>query len=377
MCPFNNRVSRSYVPKMKEQIDLHQPIDQELQAQFLLSIRDGRKYALSELAGRLASRVHPDVASLFSGDRKGEASSANAQPGRNPLVKELVSVLRRKKLVAVRNDKNGEEEIQVTPLGDQHFETDPEFESLLPRAPDEVAALEASLLKEGCRDALVVWKERKLLVDGYTRYRFLSLIGRSYQIVEMSFPDRNAVIAWIVETHYGRRNLSNEHKSYWRGKLYLAEKQQHGGAREKASAQSAHLKRTYDKIGQRFGVNGATIRRDAAFAEALDKIADLCGDEVRKCVLNRMARWTKKDVESLATLEHGNIKEIVNVALASGKRPKLPRKDSTKRAGSLSFPKKPGELLERLIKHVGIKGIERLNHVMTLFLRRRRNRANE
>ena len=112
------------------------------------------------------------------------------------------------------------------------------IEYLLPRAPDEVKKLEERLLIEEARDPLVVWKGQRLLVDGHTRFRFLSLLGRSYPVVEMEFPDRDAVKAWLRATHYGRRSYSAEMKAYVRGSDYLARKKQHGGARKKASGQS-------------------------------------------------------------------------------------------------------------------------------------------
>ena len=46
---------------------------------------------------------------------------------------------------------------------------DPEFKSLIPPlTPDERAGLEASILTEGCRDALIVWGD--ILIDGHNRY---------------------------------------------------------------------------------------------------------------------------------------------------------------------------------------------------------------
>ena len=46
---------------------------------------------------------------------------------------------------------------------------DPEFKALIPPlTPDERAGLEASILTEGCRDALIVWGD--ILIDGHNRY---------------------------------------------------------------------------------------------------------------------------------------------------------------------------------------------------------------
>jgi len=62
--------------------------------------------------------------------------------------------------------------------------------------------------------------------------------------------------------------------SYYRGKLYESRKLSHGGDR-KSSAQNEHLK-TAEEIGEQYGVGQATIRRDADFSEAVDKVFVRC-----------------------------------------------------------------------------------------------------
>src|SRR5262249_575840 len=144
------------------------------------------------------------------------------------LLEDAIAWLKEKQLVAVRTTEAGEEEVQATPKVDPRFQLDPELEHLLPRSPDEVARLEQSLLAHGCEEPLVVWEEKKILIDGYTRYRLLSLLGRPYAVKVRSFAGREAVKDWIYETHYGRRSLTPELKSYVRGRHYLALKQQQG-----------------------------------------------------------------------------------------------------------------------------------------------------
>jgi len=38
--------------------------------------------------------------------------------------------------------------------------------------------------------------------------------------------------------------------------------------------QNAHLKKTAEIIGKEYGVNESTIRRDAEFSKAVDKVAE-------------------------------------------------------------------------------------------------------
>jgi hypothetical protein len=340
----------------------------------LLSLRDGFWRPVSDLAAWLAPRVPGEFAVhryLSSGGNLGRKLDHKCGEGQKLILEDILAALKSKSLLSVRGEVG--EEVRVTPFQDDRFDIDPEFENLLPRAPDEAQKLEERLLIEGARDPLVVWKGHRLLVDGHTRYRFLSLLGLGYSVVEAEFPDRAAVIAWLYDTHYGRRNYSPEMKSYVRGKQYLTRKQRHGGARKKASARSEHLK-TADAVAAEYGVGRTTVRRDADFAEALDRVAGHCGDEVRQQVLSRAARWTRRDVERLAELDKAATQEAVRVALAAGRRPKFPPPEGGKGPGgtSVRLPLgRPGEQVRVLRGILGDEGLAQLRSAITRSLEER------
>lgn len=85
---------------------------------------------------------------------------------------------------------------------------DPEFRSLIPPlSPDELAGLTASLLAEGCRDALVVWQEQGILLDGHNRYAICQQHNLHFETVAISLADRNAALVWIIRNQFSRRNL--------------------------------------------------------------------------------------------------------------------------------------------------------------------------
>ncbi len=85
---------------------------------------------------------------------------------------------------------------------------DAEFEALIPPLqPEERTDLEKSILREGCRDALVVWKEKGILLDGHNRFAICKLHGRPYRVVEQSFADRDDAMLWMLRNQLGRRNL--------------------------------------------------------------------------------------------------------------------------------------------------------------------------
>jgi hypothetical protein len=89
-----------------------------------------------------------------------------------------------------------------------------------PLTEDEYAALERSLLTEGCRDALVLWGD--LLVDGHNRYGICQKHGIPFNTVQnQSFQSVDDVYLWMIDNHLGRRSVSD----FQRGVLALRKKE--------------------------------------------------------------------------------------------------------------------------------------------------------
>ena len=88
-----------------------------------------------------------------------------------------------------------------------------------PLSLDEHAALERSLLAEGCRDALVLWGE--VLVDGHNRHSICTRHGIPFNTVQNTrFQSLADVHLWMIDQHLGRRSVSD----FQRGVLALRRK---------------------------------------------------------------------------------------------------------------------------------------------------------
>jgi len=89
-----------------------------------------------------------------------------------------------------------------------------------PLTEDEHAALERSLLAEGCRDSLVLWGD--LLIDGHNRYGICVKHGLPFNTVQNTrFKSIEDVHLWMIDQHLGRRSVSD----FQRGVLALRRKQ--------------------------------------------------------------------------------------------------------------------------------------------------------
>lgn len=83
---------------------------------------------------------------------------------------------------------------------------DQEFKNLIPPLrQDERNGLEESILREGCREPLVLWGET--LVDGHNRFDICQQHGISYQTKQINFTDKSEAKAWIIKNQFSRRNL--------------------------------------------------------------------------------------------------------------------------------------------------------------------------
>ena len=83
----------------------------------------------------------------------------------------------------------------------------PEMAELLPPLTGEqLAALEADILKNGCYSPVIV-SEDMVVVDGHNRQRLCEQHGLPYQMAVFSFESMLEAKQWALDTQKGRRNL--------------------------------------------------------------------------------------------------------------------------------------------------------------------------
>ncbi len=185
---------------------------------------------------------------------------------------------------------------------------DREFESLCgQQTPEELNLLEQSLLAHGCLDPIIVWANHDdTVLDGHTRHRLCGQLSITWKTKALKFDTREEARNWIIDNQLARRNLTEERKAYLRGKRYQAEKvkdefkgNQHtsngGGAHD------AHHQKTAARLAAQFGVDGATVRRDAKFASAVDVIEKAVGKPAKDEILSGKSGLSKKEVVAIAS----------------------------------------------------------------------------
>ncbi len=166
------------------------------------------------------------------------------------------------------------------------------------------AALRESLRTEGCRDALVVWQEQDVLLDGHNRLAICREDGIAFQVTKLSFPDRAAAVAWFVTAQRTRRSLTSHWAMYYLGRQYSAEKREHGRRGKTGQSDQSSV-----RLASAAGVGEKTVRRAAAFAEAVDAL-ERAVPHARRAVLNRQIKLSRQQIEQALELGAETLAEL-------------------------------------------------------------------
>ncbi|WP_020528081.1 hypothetical protein [Flexithrix dorotheae] len=187
-------------------------------------------------------------------------------------------------------------------FSNETIKVDQEFKQLIPALTEEEKfQLEQNLIKEGVREPLVVWEEENILLDGHNRFEISQNNNLSFKVSRQSFTSREEAKDWMIANQLGKRNLTNEQKSYLRGLRYLSDKQQ--GKRSDLTSGQNVQKSTATIIADQYNVDEKTVRRDAQYAKGVDLIGK-SNPELKSAILKGDAKINKSDVQKLAGIEN-------------------------------------------------------------------------
>ena len=191
---------------------------------------------------------------------------------------------------------------------------DKEFEKLIPQLGfEERNLLEKNIVKEGCRDPIVLWNEQ--ILDGHNRYAICTKHGLGYKTVTVDVANRREAVNWIIDNQLGRRNITAHVRTYLLGCRYTNEKKiipNPNGTNqftEGVSPQNEDIATTAQKIAKQNQVGHATVERAEKFSNAIDQVAESSGESAMDILTK--AKLTQEDVNKAATLASEIQKEIV------------------------------------------------------------------
>mgnify|MGYP000139217634 CR=1 FL=1 len=168
-----------------------------------------------------------------------------------------------------------------------HFHINPDFEALLsPLTPEEFEQLEKNILREGCREPILIWNDT--IIDGHNRYKICHKHNILFITKYISFDSIEEATSWICTNQLGRRNITEEVRKYLIGKKYEAEKTI--GAHNKSGVNQYNIQeiqepypddppylkkpRTANMLGKEFHISYNTVYKYGAFAKVLDQLLE-------------------------------------------------------------------------------------------------------
>lgn len=344
--------------------------------------KESKLVALAELAKAL--KPWPD--DVLKDARAADGKTSDETKGKQLLVNSVLlkAVHRLENDGLIVSKKEGYRLADVKLSDDLSFKISPDLIGWLPpQLEEELSALERSLLIDGPEDPLHVWQEKNVLIDGHTRVNILLRHGRLDQVkklaetaVKHSFPDLDAVRAWMEERQGARRNQSRMAMMYFLGHRYNREKQQGARTDLKTSAENER-KSTDERLAKEYGVTASTVRRAGVLAANIDRlqeVADQCqkgrGAVLRTLLLRQRVKGGPKVTERTinATASESNVtkQERMVEALLEGKA--IAKSGKNKGLFMFRMPRNDAGAQAKALSKIKREDLEKLRDVIDAYL---------
>lgn len=198
-----------------------------------------------------------------------------------------------------------------------------EFKNLIrPLQQQEYLQLEANIISDGCRDAIITWNG--YIVDGHNRYEICTTHQIPFEVQEMDFECKEAAIAWICANQLGRRNITMETRKFLIGMQYESEKivssirnakgnNQHSSdvyeKLDEAEAMIFSRHQTAQKIADEHQISNGSVQKYAMYTRALEEIGKSAPTLVPK-ILSGRYKISHKNIIDLSKMPPSDIKKV-------------------------------------------------------------------
>lgn len=220
---------------------------------------------------------------------------------------------------------------------------DEELLSLIPpMSEQERSRLRTSIEAEGIRDPVIVWMlpdGSLTLVEGHNRCALGLETLQPFDVLFREFSDRESVKDWMISNQLGRRNLTDEQRTYLLGLAYNREKGPRGGAQPRAEQGdlppgAKTLSETYDtddvpqqrtrkskdtaeRLAKENSTSERSVKRAGKYAEGVERLAKE-KPELRGKLLTGEVKAPKAAVEALADAPPEEVSAAAVAAVESG-----------------------------------------------------------
>lgn len=233
-------------------------------------------------------------------------------------------------------------------VANRELRTEPEYENKIPPlTPEEFQQLEDNILAEG-RVLVPIDTWNGVIIDGHHRWKVIQKHPEiPYDVREHDFPDKWAAFEWMYRNQLGRRNLTNEQRTYMIGKMYEARKKHVGNTTTPRNADGTFQlgqngpngkdgrqpkDGTAGEIANDLKVGTNTVKRAEKFAKGIDALRSVA-PEVADKVLSGEVTTTKHAVSHLAKIPPEELKRAAK-QMVEGNPVKVPSVEEAPHAPS-------------------------------------------
>lgn len=212
------------------------------------------------------------------------------------------------------------------------LKVDPEFRDKIPPLTEaEYEQLRENILSDGeVYEPICIWNGT--IIDGHNRWKVVLENPKiPYRIKEMDFSDKWEAFEWMYRKQLGRRNLTDEQKTYMVGKMYEARKNTRGGNRRSegfSNPQNGEMKKkahgTAAIIAKELGISKNTVERSEKFSKGVDAVKAE-SPEAAERILKGKSGLTKAQVSEISGMEPVTKKATVS-AILGGTAATVPEK---------------------------------------------------
>lgn len=191
---------------------------------------------------------------------------------------------------------------------------------ITPLSTEEFAILESNILNMGCKDPLAIWETTNkeagindseeaayVLIDGHNRFTICKKYNIDYKIVLLAFDNIEKVKDYMIDFQLGRRNLTPEQMSFFRGLRYNREK----GSKGKYDRDEGGFDISM-QLAQEYKVSQRTIKNDGNFAKGIAKLTP----ELQQQVLGGITTLNRtiiQDIGKRDDIQEGSLKVIEEI----------------------------------------------------------------
>jgi len=192
---------------------------------------------------------------------------------------------------------------------------------ILPLSAEELLSLEESIIRDGCREPLLVWNST--ILDGHSRYELCMKLRIPFKVQRIYFRSREEAIVWICTHQLKRSNITEEIRRYLIGKRCEMEKIL--GAHHAAGV-SQYTKRelragilpepaftapgqTRERLSEEYLISSASILNYEKYTQALDLLSKIIPELVSR-ILSSEVKISLENAIAFSQLSVPEVKEL-------------------------------------------------------------------